>query len=141
MRNAGRVSGLAGGQGPRGWHGRDASPIQMHQERKLHRADPSAHHFCSKPMSCIIPSHTLFAPVSSCSRLSRNGVMLRPVQGLLEVCSSWACWKRAQLLIHIVLAFLFLLSSPGLTPIFLRLFCLFFFFSLSAFLCGWSWQE
>lgn len=63
MRNAGRVSGLAGGQGPKaGVAGEGASLIQMNQERKLHRADPSAHHFCSKHVSCIVSSHILFAP-------------------------------------------------------------------------------
>lgn len=75
------------GRGPKaGVAGKSAYPIQRHQERKLHRAGPSpAHQFCSKPMLCIVPSQALFAPVSSCSGLSRNGMMLRPVRGQLEL--------------------------------------------------------
>lgn len=53
MRNADRVSGLAGGQDPKvGVAGKGASLIQMHQERKLHRADPSDHH--SAPNLCHV---------------------------------------------------------------------------------------
>lgn len=74
----GMLAGCLGwlvGRGPEaGVAGKGASPIQMLQERKLHRVDPSAHYFCSKPVLCIVPSHALFAPVSSCSRLSRNGM-------------------------------------------------------------------
>lgn len=72
------MSGLAVGRGPKaGMAGKGASPIQMHQERKLHRADSSAHYFSSKPVSCIVASQIFFfAPVSSCSRLSRNEMMV-----------------------------------------------------------------
>lgn len=87
MRKAGRVSGLAVGRGPKaGMAGKGASPIQMHQERKLHRADPSAHYFSSKRVSCIVAFHFFFffAPVSSCSRLSRNGMMVETYRRAAE---------------------------------------------------------
>ena len=134
------------------WQDEVLSPTQLQQQGELCGAAPStAPHFCSEPVVvCSSLSRSLCPHARSCCGLSRTGTMPRPVRGGAG-CSGPAVlgprWKRGQPLIHTVLAVLFLLSSPGLTPLFLTaglfflLLLLFFSFSLSAFLCGWSWQE
>lgn len=91
--------GWPGSRGPEaGVAGRGASPIQLHQQSELHGAGPStALHFCSKPVVVCSSLSRSFCPhARSCSGLSRDGMMPRPVRGswswswLLKACSSWA---------------------------------------------------
>lgn len=149
MRNAGRVSWLAGGQGLQGWCGRRR--CFPHPDEPGEEA-PRGRSFCSPLLlqtcvMCSFLSHS-FCPISSCSGLSRNGMMLRPVWGQRELAAEGVQFLG---LLEEGLATHSHCAHFSVAPLFSwtlfpfphhwGLFCLFFLFSLSAFLCGWSWHE
>lgn len=117
--------GWPGSRGPKaGVAGRGASPIQLHQQ-SVGQVLPPLSTSAPNLQSCAVPSHVLFAP-RHVPAPDRAGVgWCRDLHGAVGAgagCSRLAvlgpCWKRGRPLIHIVLAVLFLLSSPGLTPLF-----------------------
>lgn len=147
--------GWPGSRGPEaGVAGRGAYPIQLHQQSELHGAGPStALHFCSKPVVVCSSLSCSFCPpripllwteqgwddAKTCAGqlelelaaqvLQFLGPVGRGVSHSFTLCSLFC----SSSLLRDLLPF----SSPqGFVFGFF-----FFFFSLSAFLCGWSWQE
>lgn len=139
--------GWPGSRGPEaGVAGQGASPIQLRQQSELHGTG-SGFHLCSEPVvMCGSPSCFFFPQTRSCCGLSRDGMMLRPVQGswswLLKACSFWAPLEEGSAT-HSCCARCSVppLFSQAYSPFPHRRVIFIFFFSLSAFLCGWSWQE